>query len=158
MVNTCACGNILLKTKYYGKELRWWVSKVHKEMCKKLKLNKKIYYSKYSYDIYIHVINDLLIYLSSKGEINYDKCIEIIHNAWRDTHIYWINVKPYMTNDKFIKPKRNINTDANNVLCLTYYNNLDEHRLNMYKNIFQITNAIVEELYLSHRVEQMSLT
>lgn len=158
MVNACACGNILLKTKFYNKELRWFVSKAHKDMCKKLKVNKKIYYGKYGYDTYTHVLNDLLIYLSAKGEVNPDKCIEIIHNAWREVYVYWINMKPYMTNDKFIEPKRNINTDANNLLCLIYYTNLDEHRLEIYENIFQTIKSIIEELCLSHKVEQMSLT
>jgi hypothetical protein len=109
----------------FGKTYSEWVDKAHAYNCSQNGWKcAPLKPGAYGYDNIVMSLHKVF------SEPNFERSVEdisrLIHDGWAENYRYWVDVKPYKTDDKYIKPSKPINDKRRNECAVTPYKDLPE--------------------------------
>lgn len=120
---TSANGLYKYSDEYDGVTLDFLVETIHKEMSTHYKW--KYYPLKHGSFGYENMINSIgKVLTNKKKNKSIDETANLIHESWIDNYTFWRDTKPFLTNNKYIKPATTLGDDRRNECAKTKYSNL----------------------------------
>ena len=163
-----ASGEISISTVYFGKPLKQFVLELNKNLSKDNKLkviNNKP--GKYGFDILATMINNIIkcliddptdITLFMRNQLDITQYTTILHGSWIGTYLVWKNLKPWLTNDSFIKPtKKYLQSEINDNIATTYFNNLPPELQNSYFEVFNILLTDISNIIVNNSMQNLQM-
>lgn len=150
------------KTMFFNEHICNWIDAVHTELCKQYEMpKKKINRDNYGFDSYAAVLRAILSAISSqdimdaiRGQVHFQKFVEVAHGAWIDNYIKWKNICPDNVSDN---PKKTINTIKRNDRATTQSSNLNTDDLGMYQDMISVIFDILTRKILEAGIQSMAL-
>lgn len=144
MATTSANGTYLYKKKFFARTLNEWTQSAHKYNC--IQNGWKYFPLKagcYGYDTLIMCFGDL--FSNYSNDMTDDDIAEIMHKSWAKNYIYWRDNKPFLKDNKYIKPTKSLNDSRRNKLAGILFNDLpkDEVDKNMILVNFVRQNLLI---------------
>ncbi len=178
-VTHCACGSIAFSCQIMSRSISDWIAAIHLSIQSVTGSSKQIMPGKYGYDVNAHVQSALLRYIEhtiksqgsssifSIGLSDRQMMLDIIHNAWRNNYMYWINQRPYESNvcprlrrvhaGEYKKPSKQLDTPRYHLLCSRYPSNLPSETIHLYNAIIDSTLACVKDWIVIQGLEAMQI-
>lgn len=163
-----ASGEISISLVYFGKSLKQFVLELNKNLSKENDfrvINNKP--GKYGFDILTTIIYNIIncliedpgdITLFMRNQLDVSQYTTILHGSWIGTYLVWKNLKPWLTNESFIKPtKKYLQSEINDNIATTYFTNLPLRLQNSYFEVFNILLTDISNIIVSNSMQNLQM-
>lgn len=151
-----------LQAIYFNESVHEWILVIHTTIFTDYKLEViEIEPNDFGFDSYAAMIIPILsnatsgdIMSAMRDQLDYDKYIELCHQAWIQNYIRWKGIRK----DKLGKnPKRTLNTSMRNERATTHASNLEDNDIRVICDVIRIVFDILGKKILEAGMQQLAI-